>query len=105
MASCGKVLRSLTKLLFTCRVKFAVPKVAVVLLGFSLVVCWRIVVRWREHVRPTHRSTSLHVINVFQLNVPAIGYTFPVLSMVSAIRTCFYYKERMQKGYTKVNTR
>ena len=81
------------------------PGMAAVLLGFSLVVCWRIVVRWKAHVRSMHRSTSLHLINVFQVDVPAIGYTFPGLSMLSAIRACFHYKEMMQEGYTKVNAR
>jgi len=52
-----------------------------------------------------HRSTSLHLTNVFQVDVPAIGYTFPGLSIVGGIRAYFHYKERMQEGCTKVNTR
>jgi hypothetical protein len=56
-------------------------------------------------VRSTHRSTSLSLMGVFQVDVPAIGYTFPVLSMISAILACFHYKEMMQEGYTKVNAR
>jgi hypothetical protein len=56
-------------------------------------------------VRSTLRSTSLHPMDVFQVDVPAIGYTFPGLSMISATLGCLHYKVMMQEGYTKVNTR
>jgi len=79
------------------------PWFAAALLSFSLVVCWRIVARWKAHVRSTHCSTFLKLTSVFQVDVPAIGYTFPGLSMVSAIIACFHYKEMMQEGYTKVS--
>ena len=79
------------------------PGVVAALLGFSLVVYWWIVARWRAHVRSTHRPAFLHLVNVFQIDVPAIGYTFPGLSMISAILAFFRYKAMMQEGYTKVN--
>jgi hypothetical protein len=40
-----------------------------------------------------------------QVDVPAIGYVIPGLSMISAIKACFRYKEMMQEGYSKVSTR
>ena len=79
------------------------PGVVAALLGFSLVIYRRIVARWRAHVRSTHYSAFIHLMRVFQVDVPAIGYTFPGLSMISAILAFFRYKAMMQEGYTKVN--
>ena len=42
-------------------------------------------------------------MGVRQVDVPAIGYTFPGQSMVSVTIACFHYKEMMQEGYTEVS--
>jgi hypothetical protein len=75
------------------------------LLTLSLIVSWHVVARRRAHVRSTPLLSFPSFTEPVQVDVPAIGYALPGLSMISAIKACFRYKEMMQEGYTKVSIR